>query len=238
MKNFIRRFWGVFLSIAAVVGLYFGALDVDKVGWFWATFLAALTLVALSLITGRAWKATTDTILRIRNYPIVLHRVAELEDERKEIFEKILTIDSHKIWTRGFIEGQLSIVGTQLAEGFTDLTLVSAKSDGKSVYLVADCLTRTPPTFARFELVNTMAGNREGILQVINFDSIEKRIVLRCVEPTVLGFWQHLLEKATYDYSPPMGVKLVPYKFDPKPIADGEFDYSIPPPSAKEDTSG
>ena len=67
------------------------------------------------------------------------------------------------------------------------------------------------PLDARFYVISTSSGEVKGTVQVTCYDEDSQIACMRCVEPKIAAFWEHLAGRAGYDESPPRSVQLERY---------------------------
>ncbi|MFJ5993317.1 hypothetical protein [Lentzea sp. NPDC092896] len=218
MKAALARFWTAFLSVAAVVGLYLAALDVDLLPVFWASLSSAVLLGIIPI----AFRQAVQISEKIRKYPVLLQRAAELEEKNEKLTEDLnLATSVTGRWSDGVIEGRYQVLGALLATQCPTVHLLGVEANDGQVFLLGQWDGVPPSINTRLNLVTVGSESSKGVLQIVNVDAEKKVVKLQCVDAIVPDFWQHLNDRAARDPSPPAGVKLVPFEFPEWPTLDG-----------------
>jgi len=208
MMTFMRRFWGIAVSLGTLVGLYVAAEDAKVLWAFWLVVIAA-TLVAV--ITGFGERAL-DLLVRIRNYPRLLRRVAELEEQVDAVIaeESRVTRAANGIWRAGWDEGQAAAFGVVAATLAEPPVLVSIANWSGELALVGSINGSCPAVGARYVVQVELSGETKGHVKVAEVNEEKMTAFLTCVKLTVPKFWTHLAERVAYESSIPDGLILLP----------------------------
>jgi len=233
MIDFLKRFWAILASIAAVAGLGLGAEAIHELWAFWLVLGASLVI---SLFRTQAVARGFDVINRIRIYPKLLKQFGELK-ERAADLENQLSIYKDECVTsfdRGLIEGARSLRGTLLSAGINPPPVVSSISmDEEALQLFANCdESSIPRTGCRFVVVVKNTQKQLGVLEVQSVEAHRGVAVLTCVERTTPKFWERLEAKALEDPSAPDGIELLTYYYSP--FGTPQNDQIEPPTFATE----
>lgn len=206
MKGLLARFWTAFLSVAAVVGLYLAALDVELLPVFWIS-LSAAALLGIAPIAFRQMVVIAE---KVRKHPILLERVAELEVENEKLKDDLdLATSITGRWSDGVIEGRHQVLGAILAMHCPEIHLVGVESIDGQVFLLGQWDDDEPQLRARLNLVTVGSESLKGVVQIVEVDQHKKIAKLQCVDAVVPDFWRHINDRAARDPSPPAGVELV-----------------------------
>jgi hypothetical protein len=210
MRDFLKRFWTVALTLAGIVALYLAALPLDLIWVFWAVVglsavVAGVTVVGPALLT---------LATRIRDYPRLLKTAAVSKVETESLRTQVrgLKSDIATRWEEGVAEGRQQVIGGILATRSDDppeLTGIDVASDGTLV-LVAKLTGSSAPVGARYRVEVRSTGANRGVVEVIGVDNGRGKMTLACMHSAVQAFWDHLADRASFDSSPPSDVELVP----------------------------
>ncbi|MCX2953577.1 hypothetical protein [Lentzea sp. NEAU-D7] len=224
LSDFSTDFLKIFLSIAAVVGLYFGALDVQLLKWFWITLGAAVAFTLVKWVFPRS----LDAANRYREHPELVKRNAELEKEIVSLNQSVID-NSADYSSYAAIEGRFQAMGQLLAAAYpTDLKIVSVKSDDDIIFLSGKWHTRKPVIGTRLCMVRTGDHKSIGVVQVVSLHEDTLHADMLCVDPSDFAFWNAIRNRATHDFQPPRAVELRPFTLD---VEWGSIDparYRIP----------
>lgn len=212
--NYLGRFWASLASLAAVAGLYVAARPIHLTDIFWVVVGLAV------LITGArpTLHAIGDLVLRIRNYPGLLRRVAQLEETRA-LLEGRERSSSEEIAAAkkvGRDEALAEVRGAILAEAGDLPELIGISNEEGSIALVGKVSenSRWPRIGARYAVYTFATGNYRGAVEVSRLESATQLVWMRCVDPSTPEFWQHLVARVNYDDSAPGNVVLRPFEVD------------------------
>ena len=207
MKTFLLRFWAIAVSLATVVALYIAAAGGKVLGAFW--FVVAVAVVGAG--QSSFGRSVIELLVRIRNYPILLSRVASLESEVEELRAGVAQSNdlARSRWKAGRHEGRAEVRGAMLALMSPSPTLMSIVNWAGELALVvsADPL---PMAGARYRVQAEVTGELKGVVEVVEVDVTKSVAFLTCAEPTASAFWAYLTDRFEYDPSAPAGVVLVP----------------------------
>ena len=209
MTDFLKRFWAVAVSLAGVAGLYLGALQVNLVEVFWVV-LAASVLIAIASL---GWKPAFRAVDRARNYPKILKRAATLELKVEGLLADLdsKTSEVNRSFQRGLREGRQQIFGLYFSLQ-AEPPRIELLGDLEGVFvLIAKFEEQAPIIHARFDVTGSATGEKRGAVQVVHVDEEKSYAYLKCVEPISVEFWEHLMQRASFDASPPVGVELTRY---------------------------
>jgi hypothetical protein len=209
VEEFLKRFWAIAVSIAALVGAYLGAVPLHLVWVFWLACGVAAIAASASLLIPRSIELAT----RIRNYPILLERagVQETEIERLQKQVSELQIDIDKRWSDGLNEGRQQIIGSVQAQAADPIALTGIALRQERLLIIATPEGKQPNIGARYSVEVTLTGDVMGVVETRAYDEERKIIILECVDARVQIFWERLAQSATLDPTPPQGVGLIPY---------------------------
>jgi hypothetical protein len=210
VKEFLKRFWAIAASIAALVGAYLGAAPLHLVWVFWLGCGIAAAAAGASLLLPRSLEFAT----RIRNYPILLKRAGVQEDEIETLKQQMveLKVAADKRWSEGLAEGRQQILGAALAQAADPLTLTGVVLRQGSVLIIATPTGAYPKIGARYNVEVTLTGDVMGVIETRDYDEERQIILLECVDAQAPKFWERLAESAALDSTPPQGVDLIPYR--------------------------
>lgn len=210
MQEFLKRFWAIAVSIAALVGAYLGAVPLHLVWVFWLACGIAVIVAGASLILPRSIELAT----RIRNYPILLKRAGVQEDQIQQLQKQIseLQISAVNRWSEGLSEGRRQVLGAIQAQAADPITLTGVVIRQEHLLVIATPEGKQPNVGSRYFVEVTLTGDVMGVVELRAYDEERKIIILECVDPQVPVFWERLRQSATLGSTPPQGVDLVPYK--------------------------
>ncbi|MFY1703538.1 hypothetical protein ACN28G_17660 [Micromonospora sp. WMMA1923] len=212
MKDFFGRFWTMVVSMAGLVGLYLGAVQVDLTWAFWAVI--GLAAVGTSVSPIRRWVA--DTRARIRSYPAMEAESASLRDQlealEKELADARASADER--YAAGLNEGAARIVGTIMSADAKPPTIIALAERNGAVALVARYDGSRPDRRLRFTVVASGSGEIKGAVGVLNVDESRRVAYLKCIDAISHQFWSHLEQRMAYDSSAPKGIELVRYIYN------------------------
>ncbi|MGW5011277.1 hypothetical protein ACWEOR_04045 [Micromonospora chalcea] len=218
MTDYLKRFWTVAVSLAGIVGLYLGAVQVDLVPAFWIV----MGLSALIALVWTGGNALIEMVTRVRNYPRLLERAARLQTEVEALSGAIEANkeESQAATEAALAEGRAQMIGALLSSTAEPPTIsVLGKFEGIFV-LIAKYEQSRPERQTRFHVVSSETGESKGSVEVVHVDESRRSVFLRCVDPQAPEFWQHLATRADYDASPPIGVELARYDLPDAPRTD------------------
>lgn len=228
MKGFLQRFWTVAVSLGTLVALYLAA-DVAKLAWaFWLVVVAAMLVACVSTIG----KQVLDLLVRVRNYPLILKRLAEREQEIADLAAQAAaaTQTAKSRWRAGWEEGRKATLGVLAANRSEPPTLLSIADREGELALVATT-DAAPIVGARYLVQVQLTGEVKGVVEVVEFDDGIGTTFLTCVQPTVRRFWTHLSEKVAYESTVPDGLILVPTTLQDRPL----YPFEVSPTEAEEE---
>lgn len=231
MGAFLKRFWVAAGSLAALAGGYLAAVPVHLVTIFWVVVAGGATIAAIWVFIPRS----IEYITRIRNYEVLLHRVATLEGEKQQLTSQLESVEASADLQHeeGVREGRRQFLGALLASTGGDLTILGLAAREDSVLVVATTNAEIPPqNGARYYVESGLLGDIMGVVEVQVFDKSRDVIILTCVEPRRPEFWKRLSETATLDPSAPPGVILTPYRLDAQSIIQTPSPASVIPEKA------
>lgn len=232
MGAFLKRFWVAAGSLAALAGGYLAAVPVHLVTVFWVVVAGGAAIAAVSVFVPRSIEYAT----RIRNYGLLLRRVAALESENQQLGSQLDSLKNtvNSRWEDGTREGRRQFLGAWLASAGGDLTIVGLAAREDGVLVVAKSNEEAPQNGARYYIESGLLGDVMGVVEVRAYDQTRDIIILACVEPRMPEFWKRLSESATFDPSAPPGVILTPYRVDSDSITQTSPSVSVIP----ENTNG
>jgi hypothetical protein len=211
VKNFLGSFWAWTASLAGIAALYVGAVAINKTLIFWIVIGCGVVLAG----TKPAIKAIADLVIRIRNYPKVLEQLGQAKLNAKTAIEGLRDAEKGAATARteGINEGRSQVLGAVRALEVAVLPEIAGIMDDSGTIAIAGkySLDSVPPVEARFHVVAINSGEVKGTVQLTRRDDESGIACLRCVEPTVQAFWEHLAERVGYDESPPRSVQLERY---------------------------
>lgn len=224
MTDYLKQFWGVLVSLAAVAGFYVGAKAVNLTYIFWIVFPATLVIVS----APRVLRGLGELNVRVRNYPSLLRRIAEaqlqtteLESDKQRLAEQL-----GKAEERGRQIAYKEVQGSIAAFYGEPPEVVAIADDAGELAVVGKYSADNEPIIgAWYTVVTAETGTHKGVVEIIRLDKQDRRAWMRCVEPTVLEFWKRLAERASYDETAP-NIILVKYRVDLTINAATEVDQS------------
>ncbi|MET8370568.1 hypothetical protein ABZU42_12665 [Micromonospora profundi] len=209
VANYLKRFWAVFGSLAGVVGLYLGAVQVKLTVAFWVV-VAISAFVALVSIGGK-W--LFEAHAKLRTYPRLLERAAQLETEVEALSDALDASKDEReaALEAGITEGRAQIRGAILSS-MTEPPLLTLLGRFQEVFvLIAKYESSRPYPRSRYLVVGSETGEVKGSVEVVHVDDTKKNVFLKCVDAQNSEFWEHLASRQGYDASPPVGVELARY---------------------------
>ena len=226
MKKFLTWFFGTAVSMAGVVGLYLAA-DQANLRWaFWVTIGGAFLVAVFRTYGPRMLEA----IVRLRNYPRLLSRVTDLEQELEDLRSREMRLRQgmKQSFHDGVEEGRAQIAGAiQAALLDSPPKVVAIGNYNDRLALVGSDVQGVVRVGTRFTVRVKQTGEVRGVVEAREHDSNRGVIYMVCVDPLNLEFWQKLTEKARYDADPPSGIELVPYT----PYGDSTSFHQLETPS-------
>ncbi|HEX5117111.1 MAG TPA: hypothetical protein VFW65_18110 [Pseudonocardiaceae bacterium] len=213
--DFLRRFWAVAVSLAAVVGLYVAAVAIDLTEVFWIVVAASIVIGGLPI----AFRKSIEIANRYRNYSKLLTQVAEhkVRNEELERDLKAAKKSAGKQWQEGLTEGRARVLGVILGYQTQPPVLVGICELSTGVALLGKPKdVRSIRRGARFSLVGANLGELRGIVEVEEVDVKTGLVILKRVDRTASAFWGHLESRVAYDTSAPTDVELVSYSIEPE----------------------
>jgi hypothetical protein len=211
--DYLKRFWAVLVSLAAVAGLYVGAEAVHLTKLFWIVIAVAVVVTGIR----PTLRVAADMVIRVRNYPALLSRVAEAERKVVQLSadKRELATEITKARKEGKEIALAQVRGMVLALTGGPPELVAISDDAGVLALVGKYIEKSEPLVgARYSVITAETGSNKGVVEVVRVEAIRKLVWMHCVELTVSEFWQHLRDRVSYDESPPANVLLVQYQID------------------------
>jgi len=202
----LRNAIAVLGVLAAIVGLYL-ALDFVKLSWMFWCLVAASLLIAVIL---KIWPSIRLAFKQWRDYPSIASKNLDLESRVLELETATEEATNRAQLTKieGIAEGRAQIIGAILAAKSLPPRIVAIADYHGRVSLVAATSGPKILVGARFRLVVASTTALRGIVQVVERDPVLDVYFLICVEPTVPGFWQALLDRVDIDTAPPADIRL------------------------------
>ncbi|WP_146167602.1 hypothetical protein [Micromonospora sp. MH33] len=222
MTNYLKRFWTVAVSLAGIVGLYLGAAQVKLLLAFWL-------VIGLSAVIALFWtggKTLLEVLTRVRNYPRLLERAAQLQTEVEALTGAIEATkeESRTAAEAAIAEGRAQMLGAILSST-SEPPAISILGNHKGTFvLIAKYEHSRPEPQARFHVISSETGEVKGSVEVVHVDDSRRSVYLRCVDPQSPEFWQHLRSRVDYDASPPIGVELARYELSDASTSDRSFN--------------
>lgn len=209
MQEFLKRFWAIAVSIAAIVGAYLGTVPLHLVWVFWLACGVAGVVASASQVFPRVIELAT----RIRNYPILLQRAGTQESEIQQLQQQVneLRLLAEKRWSQGLSEGRKQILGSIQAQAAGPINLTGVAVRQGRLLIIASPEGKQPGVGARYLVEVTLTGDTMGAVEIIGYDEERKTVILECVDARVPVFWERLSDSATLDPTPPQGIDLIPY---------------------------
>jgi hypothetical protein len=210
MWKFLKIFWSTAVSLAALVGAYLGAVPLHIVWLFWLVVACSVVVAIFAVLIPRGIEIAT----RVRGYPKLLNRSAILTDENDRLKAQIRSLQAAATsgWQDGIKEGRWQVLGSITAASYGVLALKGVVMREGQLSLVAEANGSGQVIGARYSLESELTGDIMGVVEARQFDGSRKLIILVCVDPAVMAFWQRLGENALLDSSPPAGFRLIPYR--------------------------
>jgi len=233
VSAFLKRFVVAAGTLAALAGGYLAAVPLHLITLYWIVIVGGAAIAAVSVFAPRS----VEYITRIRNYEVLLQRVATLENEKAQLVTQRNSLEKGADNQReeGVREGRRQFLGALLASNGGQLTIVGLAAREEGVLLVAKAENEIPPSNgARYYVESGLLGDVMGVAEVRAYEKSREVIVLGCVEPRRPDFWKRLLETATFDASAPPGIILTPYVLDSQSIMQASPVASV----ISEDTNG
>jgi len=217
MYEHLRRFGSWFIALSGLAAAYITAREVEALSLFWIVFAGAL----LATVGKPTLRRAVEWITRVRNYPLVLSRVAKLQESLESV--KIALQESEQrtkfIAARMMEVGRQQVIGAMQAQMSaphvpilrsvtrTDedgLILLGVQPEGESANIGIG---------ARYSLFVQGTRTSLGAIEVTAAED-DSVIEMRCVERLKGEFWDRLEERAGSDPSPPTGIEIRPYALD------------------------
>jgi hypothetical protein len=207
VNQYAKRFAWWFLALATVAGLYLAAEKVGVGRWFLGVTLASLVLAAIPIFSG--W------FLKLRRYPSVMAESEQLRQNVTKLEEEITVLRQELAleYRRGVAEGQMQVIGSELASQCKKMPRLIAISNENDTLALIGTIDDDANLFigARFEVQVQATGERKGVVEVVDIRPESNTTTMLCVDATVLAFWDSLRQRAPADPSPPAGMHLTPY---------------------------
>lgn len=226
IPSFLTRFWTWLVSLAGVVGLYLGAVQLNVEVVFF--IVAAVAILGAGIRPAVSWVVDVGT--RYRNYPRLLEQVATLTtevrnhhaassvipDATKEAYAQGVKEGTDRF--RALIEGSIreppALVGAKMSDGGDIVELVARYS--------VDAEHHPPSKYARYRLEVYETGECFGILGVSRFNRNRSLVYLYCIEPLNEQYWESLAKVVVTDVSAPSGMVLTSYTMPVDPFEEVE----------------
>lgn len=209
MGEFLKRFWGTAISLAALLGGYLAAVAVHETWVFWTACAGAGVIALGSVLIPRGVAIAT----KVRNYPALLKRTGLLADEAENLKNQLTELQKlvDDRWEAGRTEGCRQVMGAVLA-AVADTPPVEgiALRDGRPL-LIARIEGNAPAIGSRFYIESSLTGEVMGVVEVSVRDKARQKLTLACIEETNALFWARLTEAATLNATPPQGFVLRRY---------------------------
>jgi hypothetical protein len=211
--GYIKRFWTWLVSLAAVGGLYVGAVAIKATTFFWIAIPVALILAGIR----PTLHGLGEIIVRIRNYPALLRRVAQAERQMEELESngrnlKESAEDARKL---GRKQAYSEFRGWIIALGSQPPKIVGIADDDGVIALVGEQPTELQPAVgARYSVRTSATGRYRGSVEISRIDAKTGFVLMRCIEAAAAEFWQHLIDRVSYDDSAPANIILDQYEID------------------------
>jgi hypothetical protein len=222
--NYLKRFWAVFLSLVGLAGVYLTFREVGGDNWQWVflAFVGAAGLVA-------AWKLFLEVATRVRNYPALLNRAADLEERLTRAEERSSDLEANlvKRYEEGVEEGQLRVFGSLAAFQVPAPRLTAISTSTGTLTLIGRFDERRVPVGSRWVVEVVETGEQLGKVQAVALDDERRNVHLTVIEREHREFWNGLERRAHSDPTPPPGVRLVQAKYalpaaaQTPPVPDG-----------------
>lgn len=214
MSSFLKLFWAIFLSAAALVGAWAAAVDLKHPGYFLACAVVAAAIASVVTMS----KGVRPWLRRVRDYPKLLTRVAELEQENIKLTSNLSEVEKliKERWQNGVREGRAEVIGAVFGATMRKVPKLSAVSfHGGRALLIADYEPpHAPSVGTRFAVQVVKTGERRGVVQVQTVSEDPPQAWLECVLRDSTSFWEHLAEVAQYDSAVPSDVELAKISVD------------------------
>jgi len=210
VADYLKRFWAVFVSLAGVVGLYLGAVQVKLTMAFW--IVAAISAFAALVSIGG--KSLLEALAKLRTYPRLLERAAQLETDVEALSSALNAskVELGEAREAGIAEGRAQIRGAILSSMTEPPSLTLLGRFQEIFVLIAKYEESRPYPRTRYLVVGSETGEVKGCVEVVHIDDAKKSVFLQCVDAQDSEFWEHLAGRAGYDASPPVGVVLARYE--------------------------
>ena len=206
---FWGRFWGSFVSLAGVVGLYLAAKTEELLLAFWLVALSAMLIAIATLVAPRSF----EWVKKVRDYPRLLQLTGELQENARLLAarEAAASTAARDAWSAGVAEGTAHVMGCLLAANLPEIpVLVGMQTAGERVVLLARWSSSPEIVGARFDLAVTATGSVRGVVEATAVNEDRGLVELVCVRTGSPGFWAQLAERAELDTEPPKGFELRP----------------------------
>jgi hypothetical protein len=211
LRTFLVRFWAVAVSLSALVGLYVAAGVADKLPAFWGVLALAVVIVSVQTYA----KKIPEIITRVRNYPVLLHRVVFQQEELETLRagERAALGQIESVWEAGVKEGRAEFAGAFLCvDRETPAVESVTERDGKLCLVGSYNDPEIKPYVGARYFVSLMGGDDyRGVVELSAHHESRQLCFLKCVEATRPEFWEHLAQRVAIDASPPPGIELIPY---------------------------
>lgn len=212
MLDFLRRFWAWAATLATISALGLAAQDLGMLHVFWAVLVLALVIAGTSVASPRL----LDVAQRVRAYPRLLNRAAQLQEQNEVLRQALSTVDTEmrSAFASGIKEGHQQIRGALLSQTVTTPpTLISTSIVNDELLLFGQTDQFSVPLIGCRFIVQVLGSNEvKGIVEVAGVNEDERTVSLICKEATVPEFWTRLEANAVADASPPSGVMLAVYE--------------------------
>jgi hypothetical protein len=212
MMSYLKQFWAVLVSLAAVGGLYVGAKAVNLTYIFWIVIPISAVIVG----APHALRGLGELSVRVRNYPSLLQRVGEAQRVNAELEagKQQLTEQVRQAAEQGRLVAFRQVQGSLSSSYGEPPTVIAIADEGGELAIVGRYLRDAEPVIgAWYTVVTAETGISKGVVQITRLEKENQRAWMHCVEPTVPEFWRHLAERALYDEAAPR-IILIKYQVD------------------------